>query len=164
MDADVVNEFITATSSVFEQVSKITLRKQKMECHTDGVKIHPEVAVIIGFTGAIRGQMVSCITRKIACQYASALLLGEPIPTFGETAISGVCEMANAIAGHAAAGLQRLGYVVDISLPSVVSGEQVEIGFQPTGPVLVLTFICDWGPVLLYIKFDQVSPPQKKEK
>ncbi len=161
MDANILNQFIKATGEVFEQVCQLQLRKAGLKLHETGEKFKVEVATILGIAGELRGQMVVVLTEPVACKFASSLLMGTPVDSYNEMAESGVCEMANMIAGKAAQFLHTIGYTIDISVPSIVRGKDVEISFFPRTPVFVLNFDSDWGNIQLVVRIE-VSKDDKK--
>ncbi len=84
-----------------------------------------EVNVIVGFTGGIQGQMLFGMSRREAIAMASVLLM-EDITEWGMTA-SGMAEIANIVAGGCATALHQHGFVANITVPSVIAGEHVQI-------------------------------------
>ena len=85
-----------------------------------------DVNVIVGFTGAVQGQMLLGMTKAEAIRLASTLLM-EELEAWGELTASGIAEIGNIVAGGCATALHQHGYVVSITVPSVVAGERVEV-------------------------------------
>lgn len=85
-----------------------------------------DVNVIVGFTGAVQGQMLLGMTRAEAIRLASVLMM-EDLEEWGELTASGIAEIGNIVAGGCATALHQHGYAVSITVPSVVAGERVEI-------------------------------------
>ncbi|MBF0407706.1 MAG: chemotaxis protein CheX [Candidatus Riflebacteria bacterium] len=147
LDANVLNQFILASISVFEQIANIKLSKDKLQYYHQGFKWKVQVATILGLTGAIKGQIILSIDEEIAKKVASAILMGEPVNEFNEIAESGVCEIANMIGGDSAQRLNKLGLTVDVSVPSIIRGNDVEIGFSQKSDVFVVDYLCEWGKI-----------------
>jgi chemotaxis protein CheX len=154
MDANVLNQFILATDVVFQQVANISLKKEKVNMFEGGHKFVISVATIIGFTGALKGQLIVGIDESMAQKFASAIMMGLPVEEFNEIAESGVCEMANMIGGESLRRLSDIGLVCDLSVPSLVRGQRSEISFTPNSPLFAVDFSCDWGPVLLVMRYE----------
>ncbi|MFZ2958742.1 MAG: chemotaxis protein CheX [Candidatus Ozemobacteraceae bacterium] len=156
MDANILNQFILAATSVFDRVASLKLKKEAVSLFDTGTKVNADVATLIGITGHIRGQMVITLNEEIAKKFASAILMGEPVLEFAEMAESGVCEIANMIGGDAAQRLHSLGYTVDVAVPSIIRGKPVEIGFQPNTPVFMVGFSSDWGQINIVLRIEIV--------
>lgn len=154
MDANLMNQFILATGNVFQQVAGLSLHKEKVDYHPEGAKFYANVATIIGITGALKGQLIVGIDEAMAMKFASAIMMGTPVEEYNEFAESGVCEMGNMIAGEASRRLHDQGYTCDLSVPSIVRGESVEIGFFPKSPLFSVTFTCEWGKIQIIIKLE----------
>ncbi len=154
MDANLLNQFILAASSVFKQVANLELQKEKVQLHERGTKVIADVATIIGITGHVKGQMVIVISEEIAKKIASAIMMGEPVTEFGELAESGICEIANMIGGDTAQRFTGLGYTTDVAVPSVIRGSAVEIGFTPQTPVFQILFNSTWGKIGIFIRME----------
>ena len=60
------------------------------------------IAVIIGITGEMHGQVILSLKEDVACNIASHMLKGLPVPVFNDMAKSAVSELANMILGNAA--------------------------------------------------------------
>ena len=85
-----------------------------------------EVNVIVGFTGAVQGQLLLGMSKAEAGRLASGLLM-EELPAWGEMTASGMAEIANIVAGGCATALHQQGFVASITVPSVIAGEHVVI-------------------------------------
>ncbi|MBF0503064.1 MAG: chemotaxis protein CheX [Candidatus Riflebacteria bacterium] len=154
MDVNILNQFILAASSVFEQVANLKLKKEKVNIFEHGTKVIADVATLIGITGKVKGQMVVTLTSNTAMKFASAIMMGEPVNEYNELAESGVCEMANMIGGDAAQRLNALGYTVDVAVPSIIRGNAVEISFQPNTPIFMVAFSSEWGPIEVVLRIE----------
>jgi len=154
MDANLLNQFILAATSVFKQVANLDLQKEKVQLYDKGTKVVADVATIIGITGNIKGQMVIVLSESIAMKIASAIMMGEPVNEFGELAESGICEIANMIGGDTAQRFTGLGYSADVAVPSIIKGSSVEIGFTPNTPVFQIGFNSDWGKIGIFIRME----------
>ncbi len=154
MDSKVANQFILAAISVFKKVGNVELKREGLEYFPRGLKLNAGIATILGITGDFKGQFVITLNEDTACQVASAILMGIPVPKYDEVAESGVCELGNMIGGEVSTLLHENGYVCDITVPSIARGKEMEISFYPTAPMFLIKFSCDWGPIELILKVD----------
>lgn len=155
MDSNIANQFIIAASSIFKQVGNVSLHKEGLQFFPKGHKISAGIATILGITGALKGQFVIVLDENIAIKIASAILMGMPISKYDEVAESAVCEMGNMIGGETSRLLSELGYICDLTVPSIVKGKELEIAFYPASPLFVINFSCEWGPIQLCMRFEE---------
>lgn len=160
MDSQVANQFINAALSIFKQVGNVNLEKTGLEYFPNGHKISAGIATILGITGALKGQFIIVLDEAMALKIASAILMGVPVENYDDVAESAVCEIGNMIGGEASKQLQEIGYVCDITVPSIVRGKEMEIAFYPAAPLFVINFVCEWGPVRLILRFESKSQPK----
>lgn len=161
MDANILNQFIIAADTIFKQLGDFNLQKQGLERLQDSSKIQARVASILGLTGALKGQIVLTIEERLAMKLASAILMGTEVNEYNDMAESGFCETVNMIAGEAARLLHELNYGCELSVPSIIKGAGLEIGFQPRVPIFLVRFSSNYGPVQMLLAIELQSAPQK---
>lgn len=126
MDAKLVNPFIDAIVSVMPMLGLPVPKRADM-----GVKSKMAtslgVTVLVGFTEQIRGSIAYNMTEDTAEYIASSMMMGMPVETFDEMAQSAISEMSNMLTANAATSLAGMGYDVDISTPSLTTGENFQI-------------------------------------
>lgn len=126
MDAKLVNPFIDAIVSVMPMLGLPVPKRADM-----GVKSKTAtslgVTVMVGFTKQIRGNVAYNMTEDTAKYIASSMMMGMPVETFNEMAQSAISEMSNMLTANAATSLAGMGYDVDISTPSLTTGENFQI-------------------------------------
>ncbi len=126
MDAKLVNPFIDAIVSVMPMLGLPVPQRADM-----GVKSKTAtslgVTVMVGFTKQIRGNVAYNMTEDTAKYIASSMMMGMPVETFDEMAQSAISEMSNMLTANAATSLAGMGYDVDISTPSLTTGENFQI-------------------------------------
>lgn len=126
MDAKLVNPFIDAIVAVMPMLGLPVPQRANM-----GVKSKMAtslgVTVLVGFIKQIRGNIAYNMTEDTAKYIASAMMMGMPVETFDEMAQSAISEMSNMLTANAATSLAGMGYDVDISTPSLTTGENFQI-------------------------------------
>mgnify|MGYP001196964668 CR=1 FL=1 len=60
------------------------------------------VIIMIGITGEMRGQVMIAMKITKACEIASKMMMGMPVPELDEMAMSAISELGNMIMGNAA--------------------------------------------------------------
>jgi CheY-specific phosphatase CheX len=86
-----------------------------------------ELCVIVGFTGAVQGQLLLGLSRQLAAELAGALL--GSTPAFDELAMSGMAEIGNMVAGACATELHGHGFATNITVPTVIAGQHVQVSW-----------------------------------
>ena len=86
-----------------------------------------EVAVLIGITGQVKGQVIFSFTEETAKHMASALMGGMSIPELDDISKSAVAEVGNMIMGTASTALSQKGIITDISPPNLIVGKNMLI-------------------------------------
>ena len=114
MDAKLVNPFVDAFVAVMPQMGFPEPKRVKMNVKTKNA-VSLGVAVIVGFTKQLRGNIVYNMSEDTAKYIASTMMMGMPVETFDEMAQSAISEMSNMLTANAATNLTGLGLDVDIS-------------------------------------------------
>lgn len=104
-----------------------------------------EVAIIVGITGKVSGQVVISMTMPCAKGIAAMMLMEESVPELDEYAQSALAELANMITANATIGLSEAGYHCDITPPSVITGQKLEISCQEHIKTVVIPMDVSFG-------------------
>ena len=126
MDVKLVNPFIDAFTTVLPQMGFPTPQRTGMTVNNQNA-VSQGVAVIVGFTKEIRGNVVYNMSEDTAKFIASTMMMGMPVESFDEMAQSAISEMSNMLTANAATNLTALGLEVDISTPSLSVGSDFQI-------------------------------------
>ncbi|MBN2040241.1 MAG: chemotaxis protein CheX [Spirochaetes bacterium] len=129
VNAEYVNPFLKAASSVFKSVVGVDLRRGKLVVKEKPIPSH-DVAIIIGITGGVQGVVVYSLSMTMVYKIADILMPGlskEQIDTEWKDIMG---EFANMITGNAmnlftdiTQGTQQ----VNITTPTVVEGKEFTI-------------------------------------
>ena len=126
MEVKLVNPFIDAFTTVLPQMGFPTPQRTGMTVNNQNA-VSQGVAVIVGFTKEIRGNVVYNMSEDTAKFIASTMMMGMPVESFDEMAQSAISEMSNMLTANAATNLTALGLEVDISTPSLTVGSDFQI-------------------------------------
>lgn len=119
----------------------------KLERGKPYVKANPftadTIAIIVGFTGDLKGQAVYGFRSDYAKMLAGAMCGGAEITEFDELATSAIGELCNMISGSSATYLnETMGYKLNITPPTVMIGESMQVFIKP--PILCIPFNADF--------------------
>lgn len=126
INAEYVNPFLEAASAVFKQLLNVDLRRGKLVLKEVPQPSH-DVAIIIGITGAVTGQVVFSLSLEMVKKIAHVLA-----PSLSEKDIANewkdiVGEVANMITGNAMNLFAHSGKRVEMTTPTVIEGESFTI-------------------------------------
>ena len=126
MDAKLVNPFIDALVAVLPQMGFDVPKRTKMGVKNQVCK-SLGVSIIVGFTKGLRGNVVYNMSAEAAKFVASKMMMGMPVAELDDMAQSALSEISNMLTANAATNLSGMGYVVDISTPSLTVGQDFQI-------------------------------------
>ncbi|GKX32107.1 chemotaxis protein CheX [Vallitalea longa] len=126
INVEYINPFIGAAQKILRDVCQLETKLQKP--YLKDAKYEGDVlAVIIGVTGNIKGQVILTLSISAACNIASKMMMGMPVDQLNNMAKSAISELSNMILGNAATALSQKGLIVDITPPSICLGKDMNI-------------------------------------
>lgn len=134
MNVEHINPFIQASQDVIREMTGLIPVLGKMYVK-DAPYRGDNVVVLIGLTGAIQGNVVMSFKKTLACKIASMMMCGMPVPELDEIAKSAIAELCNMILGNAASIFATNKIAIDITPPTVLTGENMQ--FSPSKSVVV---------------------------
>lgn len=126
MNIEYINPFIEASQTVLKQIASLDARLGKVFLKTSPYKSE-DIIIMVGLTGKLRGQAIFSMSRNFGMKIASCMMMGMQITEFDELSKSAISEMANMIMGNAATILYNRGMNIDITPPSLLMGENLQI-------------------------------------
>ena len=126
MNIEYINPFIEASQTVLMQVASLDAKLGKVYLKTAPYSSE-DIIIMVGLTGKIRGQAIFSMSRAFGLKIASAMMMGMPVTEFDEMSKSAISEMSNMIMGNAATILYNRGINIDITPPSLLMGENMQI-------------------------------------
>ena len=122
LSVEYINPFLAAATTILKQTCMIDtaigrpgLKDMKFS--------HDSLIIIIGITGDVRGQVIIEFTNHVACDIAGKMMMQGPLPELGEIGHSAICELGNMVLGNAATLFSSQGIGIDITPPTVGSGD-----------------------------------------
>lgn len=126
VNVEYINPFIAAAKSVMQDI-----------CHIEAIMGKPFITktifegdkfvIMVGITGQLTGQVIFSMSDSTACDIASRMMMGMPVPELNDMATSAVSELTNMILGNAATIFSTKAKIIDITPPSVLVGKDLEI-------------------------------------
>lgn len=126
MNVEYINPFIEASQQVFQMMTGIKPILGKVYLKNSPYE-SAAIAVIVGLTGKIRGQVIITLNIDTAKFVVSCMMGGMPVETMDEIANSAISELGNMIMGNTATLLAAKGIGIEITPPSLLTGERIRI-------------------------------------
>lgn len=136
MNIEYINPFIEASQSVIKMMLNVDAKMGKVYVKKTH-KMSNNIAIFVGLTGKIRGQVVFCMSSETACYIASKMMGGFDMPELNEIAKSAISELTNMILGNTATILYSKGIGIDITPPSFVMGENMQVSSSKATTITV---------------------------
>ncbi len=147
MKVEYINPFIKATTEVFK-----TMLNTEINTGKPYIKASPFVAdtlmIMVGITGEIRGQASISMSAELAKKVASTMMMGMPVDELDELSKSALSELANMIMGNSATLLFNAGVNIDITPPTLMMGDNMQISAGSMRTVCV-PLKCNLGELML---------------
>jgi chemotaxis protein CheX len=126
MNIEYINPFIEASQTVLKQIAQMDAKLGKVYLKNAPYKSE-DLIIMVGLTGKIRGQAIFSMNKSLGMSIASSMMMGMPVTEFDELSKSAISELANMILGNAATILYNRGMNIDITPPSLLMGENMQI-------------------------------------
>lgn len=126
MNIEYINPFIEASQTVLKQIAFLDAKLGSVYLKTAPYRSE-DIIILIGLTGKIRGQAIFSMNRELGMKIASCMMMGMEVTELDELSKSAISELANMIMGNAATLLYNRGINVEITPPSLLLGENMQI-------------------------------------
>lgn len=136
INVEYINPFISAAQTVLRDFCQIdsTIGKPYLkQAYYEGDML----AVIIGVTGVLRGQVILTMETQTACNIASKMMMGMPVPELNDMAKSAVSELCNMILGNAATIFSTKSIALDITPPTITLGTNLSFSVSDSKTICV---------------------------
>jgi chemotaxis protein CheX len=150
-----MNPFVEAAAEVLEKevnakVERGTLSLQKSSLTSD------QITVLLSLVGQVQGVVLYGLSIKTALSMVSRMM-GQEFAEFDNLAQSGVAELGNVITGAATVKLSKEGFDAEISPPTLVQGEGIQISTLDF-PRVVVQLKTEMGDITVHLALRE-SPP-----
>lgn len=151
MKAELVNVFIKAFIVVSEMtMGERPVMKETFKRTTTSSLL--DIAVVVGVTGELKGQVVINFSKDTGKGIASKMMGGMPVESMDDIAKSALSEMCNMVLGTASTELSQIGISTDITPPNMIIGEHMSMTAKEK--TLIVTLEASVGQVLLEIAIE----------
>jgi len=152
MDVKYVTPFIEAFNNVMSQLGFAEIKKGNLQARKKTFT-GEGVIIIVGIVGQLKGNVVYVMGTNSAKQVASTMMMGMPIDELDAMAKSALSELTNMLTANAATAFSAMDILIDISTPTFLQGESVEVTMS-SDKVLCVQLLADGTPIDINISFE----------
>jgi chemotaxis protein CheX len=124
MDVKYINPFLLVTIDILDKLTNIKLHKGPIYAKSNNIPMN-NIAIVVGVTGGLCGQMVLGMDMQAARSIAGKML-GKVIGTLDDMSKSAISELANIIMGNVATMFSKQKITMNITPPTVLIGENIQ--------------------------------------
>lgn len=136
MKVEYINPFLLASVEMIDQVTGFKTKKGKIYVKDAPYKSE-SILVLIGITGGFHGSVVLSFSNGICYKMASAMMGCPLITELDEIAKSAISELCNMILGHTATLFSKQKIDVDITPPTILTGDNIQVSIPNTVVVCI---------------------------
>jgi chemotaxis protein CheX len=155
MKAEYANVFIKSATNVFGSEVGVALSRKSLTKKNAPVPSLP-ICIVIGITGAIRGQVVYSMDSNFAYSVTKAMIPNRLPHELRKLTNSAVSEVANMITGQASISLAGEDRIIHLTPPAVLTGSDMRVDFLAI-PTICLSMISEIGSIEINIAFTEGS-------
>ena len=150
---DISGKIIDATNEIFSSMVMMEV-SVKGDVQSTLAPLENSITGVIGLAGTHKGVLAIHFPNAVAMAITGSFL-GMDVDEINEDVEDAVGELANMLGGSVKSILSAKGRDIDLSLPSVISGENYD--FQPTRDIdrVVITFQCDAGDFIVELELEK---------
>lgn len=129
MDVTIINPFIASVTDVMPQLGfeNIVLKEQVEKSKKIAAS---GIVLTLGIVGDKKGNVAYAIDTEGAKQIASTMMMGMPVDELDDMAKSAISELSNMLTANATINFSNDGINVDISPPTMLTGEDIELSMS----------------------------------
>jgi chemotaxis protein CheX len=125
MNIDFINPFVEASYEILKEVLQVEIKREDIYLKSQVSNIKG-IAALIGLFGNVEGRLILDMSPETAIQIATKMV-GENFNTVNEMVVNVITEVANMITANAITKLHNRGYNLDLTPPTIIKGNDIEI-------------------------------------
>lgn len=149
MNVEYIEPFVASTVINFEKMTRMKAVKNPMSISKIAGR-DANVVCVIGISGELIGSTVITLSQKLAL-FSASMILHEKFIHLNADVLDAIGELTNIIIGNARSALVNDGIKIDISTPTLIHGEDLEVSAPKNRPFLVTPFKTNMGGFKVYV-------------
>lgn len=155
MNVEYINPFIEASLSVIKMLCNIDTKPGKVYLKSSNNWFN-QIIIIIGVVGKVKGQICFEMSTETAKKIASTMMGGIVIVELDEISKSAISEMGNMIMGNASTIFANKEIKIDITPPSLFTGEKIDMS-NKMATIVVPLELESFGAINININIEEVA-------
>ena len=136
MDVRLINPFIGAVTGIMPKIGFSNITRKGISLKEKKFMVSG-VVLTLGIVGDKKGNVVYSIDMDGAKKIASTMMMGMPVEELDDMSKSALSELSNMLTANASINFSNDGINVDISVPTMMYGEEIEINLQKDNIVCI---------------------------
>jgi len=157
MKVEYINPFIESAMEILRQTTQMVVDRGAPTLDSGRFEA-PDLSVVLGIVGDMQGQIIFGIGSETALGIVGKMLGGVVVTELDELGMSAIAELGNMITGNATGRFEKMSLNMDISPPTVLTGQGVRITW-PMHRALVVPLNTEVGTVTISVNLEE-----KKER
>jgi chemotaxis protein CheX len=153
MKVEYINPFIEAGTEILRATTGMEVTRGKPSLD-DGNFVAPEVCVVLGIVGDMKGQVIYGVSLPTALGIAGKMMGGMDVRELDEMSKSAIAELGNMTTGNAASRFEKMSLNLNISPPTVLVGQSVIISW-PNHRALVVPLNTECGAMIVWVCLEE---------
>lgn len=125
MRVEYINPFVEAAYSIMKEVLHADIKRKDLYLKKSSQPVMG-LAAIVGLAGDVEGRVLIDMSQESALKIASTMN-GEELTELDELVRATIAELANMITAQAVTKLHELGFKFDLTPPSIISGDNMQV-------------------------------------
>jgi chemotaxis protein CheX len=125
MRVEYINPFVEAAFNILKELMGENITRGEIFLKASSQPVLG-VTAIVGLTGDVEGRVLFDMSAETAIAIAS-IMNGEELKDLNELAKATITELANMITAQAVTKLSELGFKFDLTPPTIITGNRMEI-------------------------------------
>ena len=149
MLVEYINPFLEAAGEILRTVAHLEIERGIPSVAEVPFEVQ-EVTVVLGVVGDMVGQVVYGLSLESAVAIAGRMMGRTDLEDLDEFAKSAVAELGNMITGNAASRFERMAVQLEISPPTVLTGQGMSLSW-PMDRALVVPLHSEAGDLVVWV-------------
>lgn len=135
MRVEYINPFVEAAYSIMHEVLQSEIERKDLYLKKTSQPVMG-VAALVGLAGDVEGRVLIDMNQQTALKIASTMN-GEELTAMDDLVRATIAELANMITAQAVTKLSELGFTFDLTPPSIITGENMQVSNSDVEALIV---------------------------
>jgi chemotaxis protein CheX len=155
VNVEFLNPFVDAATEVLMAEAQLEVKRGKLTLQKSALT-SDDITVLIHLVGQVQGVVLYGMSTSVGLGIV-ARILGQSVTELDNLAQSGIAELGNVITGRATVKLSQAGYQSNISPPTLISGNGVQVSTLDFSRIVV-PLQSELGDIVVHLAL-RMSPP-----